>query len=370
MRTPVYKPKIPGPQILRSQIFRPQFFRPQVIKLDTLKQQVEKVIILLLTIYLSCFDLIAQNLSGQFSTPGDKYEKILLDMDKSYNRRLKAIKKINNDKLLYYFSIHTGPEYGVLREAAAETITDPEYLYLYIVNSDKIKERESAILRLDDYKYLCMAYDRIFNDGDYLWQLCALKIILFDSSVVSKYGKLKLNYDHQTKWALYKENRGYKKYSVTTANAVSHMISLSIQDMKGDTIYSDHSGDFSLPSSISYTRGSYGTHVLDAEINFEKVCNFLLQKFTREECINIILNSNSGYLRDYAWLKIQPLDISAIDNQELLRFIICHFNADPDHKAKAVEKIRDVEIIKRILREYPDIDYNLKKTLKEKSSMK
>jgi len=68
-------------------------------------------------------------------------------------------------------------------------------------------------------------------------------------------------------------------------------------------------------------------------------------------------------LRDCAWPKAQSLDISAIDNQEFLRFIIYQHYADPDLKAKAIEKIRDVEIIKKILREYPDIDYNLKDML-------
>lgn len=310
MRTPVYKPK-------------------------TLKQIFKTLIVAFLTISLFYVEMSAQNPAGQFGPPGDKYEKILLDRNKSYNRRLRAIKKINNDKLLYNFATSPGMEYGVLREEAARRITDPKYLYLFIVNSNNIKERESAILRLDDYKYLRMVFDKVCLE-DYLGELCELKTILFDSSIVSKYGKLKLNYDHQTKWGHYRERTGYQKYTASTSNAVAHKISFSIQDMKGDTIYSDNSGNFSLPSSISYTRGSYGTYVVDTEINFKKLCNFLLKKFTREECINIMLHSISRYLRDYAWPKVQPLDISTIDNQEFLRHIIYHYNADFDLKAKAL----------------------------------
>ncbi len=365
MRTSVFKPEISG-----ALIPRPQIPGPQAIKLQTLKQPVKKVITLLLIIYIYCFNLSAQNLAGQFGTPGDKYEKVLLDQDKSYNRRLRAIKQINNDKFLYDFATHSGMEYGDLREEAAKRITDPKYLYLFIINSNNFKARESAILRLDDYKYFIMTYDRVCNE-DFLWQLCALKMILFDSSIVSKYGKLKLNYDHQTKWGHYRENTGYQKYSAATANAVSHKISFAIQDIKGDTVYSDNSGDFSLPSSLSYTRGtygSYGTYVVDAEINFKKFCKFLLQKFTREECINIILNSNSGYLRDYTWEKLQPLDISAIDNQEFLGHIVSHPNAEFNIKAEAISKIRDAEIIKKILREIPNIDFNLKKLLEARLS--
>jgi len=308
-------------------------------------------------------ELGAQGMSGQPRPGGDRYEKILLDRDASPSKRLRAIKRVNNNNLLYRIAVYPGSEYESIREEAANRITDPEYLHLLVLDSRiiKTKTKESAILRMNDDPYFLATAQAVWED-DYLSQLCDLKKILFDSFLVAKYGRLKLHYDHATNGGGYKED--VFGVPARTTSGVAHKISFSLQDAAGNTIYADESGTLLLPQRIAMEPGR--KYISNAKIDFSKLCRSLLKDFEPKACIPIVLRASSGYLQYAAWQKMQPLDPAAIDDQEFLEYIVCRPDAEHDVRMKAAARLQDPAVIKRILQDVRDLPDDIKSLLMEK----
>lgn len=315
------------------------------------------------TVLLHCLvGLNAQTNDWQKSKGYTKYEKILLDQNKGHDRRVRAIKKINNNKLLLYFATFPGFETDVIRKAAAARISDTRYLYLLSLKSTNKEIKQSAILRLDDINYLNRIADSLWYDN-YLNPLCHLKILLLDSIIVSKLGKIKLDYRKSTKSGIYNEST-LMEYRKNQLSVISHKITVSLINAQGDTIYTDISGSYSLPYYV-YSESNKNI-INDAEIDFSKLCKFILKNFSENEYVDILINSKSSYLKSYTWKKIESFDVLFTDNQKHLAYIICNPQINSEIKIKAIERLKDIDIIRKIINDSHNIDGNIRSMIIER----